>query len=274
MDKKFMLLKFIKITLLINFRIAYLLSKCAQVFLAHPKSIRFLPRWIISVKCDKYTIKYKVPWIIFEAKEWLESLLTPDMSVFEWGSGGSTIFISERVRKLISVEHDREWYQVVSQSLKDNNILNCEYLIVEPHPDSRRSSDFNFNDPKAYISSESKYQGLSFESYCRSIDSFPDESFDLVFIDGRARPSCILHAVPKIKSGGFLLLDNSERGNYSVGEDLLKGWERIDFFGVGPIDTYPWQTTVWKKPPSVKVNFAGDKQEGGNQKDVNKKESL
>lgn len=222
------------------------LGKCARLFSAHPKSIRFLLPWIISVKRDKYTLEHKIPWITFEAKEWLQSFLAPNMSVFEWGSGGSTIFISKRVKKLISVEHDLEWSQAVSQNIKGEGILNCEYLLLEPQSGSYGQA--SFNDVSSYISISSQYQGMRFERYVKSIDAFPDDSFDLVFIDGRARPSCILHAIPKIRTGGFLLLDNSERDKYSRGEDLLKGWERTDFFGVGPINDYFWQTTVWKKP--------------------------
>lgn len=82
----------------------------------------------------------------------------------------------------------------------------------------------------------------------KSIDAFPDRSFDLIFVDGRARSSCIFHARNKVKPGRFLMLDNSERNYYSFGKELLIDWERKDFFGPGPYGRYFWQTTIWRRP--------------------------
>lgn len=216
----------------------------ARLLLANPKSIRFFIPWIASLRADRNPLKDKNPWITFEAKEWLESFLNHNMTVFEWGSGGSTIFIAKRVKKLISVEHYRDYYQLVAQSLKKNNISNCEYLLKEPEPTARQS---NFMDSKGYASGLPEYKNMSFENYVKSIESFPDENFDLVFIDGRARPSCIFHALSKVHPGGFLMLDNSEREEYQMAKDLLVDWVQKDFFGPGPYNTTFWQTTVWKK---------------------------
>jgi len=160
------------------------------------------------------------------------------MTVFEYGSGGSTIFFSKRVKKMISMEHDRTWYQHVLDILKDNNISNCEYLISEPQPSPDSQTGFTSKE----------YTNMSFEAYVKGIDAFPDKSFDLVFIDGRARPSCILHSLDKIRPGGFLMLDNSERIYYKQGKELLTNWEQTDFWGHGPYGAYPWQTSVWRKP--------------------------
>ncbi len=35
-----------------------------------------------------------LPWITFPAMRWLHGHLRPSMSVFEWGSGGSTVFLA------------------------------------------------------------------------------------------------------------------------------------------------------------------------------------
>jgi hypothetical protein len=51
-----------------------------------------------------------------------------------------------------------------------------------------------------YISKTVKaYFNLSFEEYVRKIDVYPDESFDLVVVDGRARTACRYHTIKKIK---------------------------------------------------------------------------
>jgi hypothetical protein len=212
-----------------------------------PAAVQFIIPWLDSLQGDATPLRDEVPWITFEAKKWLSTFLTKDMVVFEWGSGGSTIYISKRVKRLISVEHDPEWYNKVQKAIKDNGISNCEYLLKEPSLLS--DSEQNFQDPKYYLSGLSNYKGMSFETYVKVIDSFPDETFDLVIVDGRARPSCILHSLNKVRNGGYLMLDNSDREEYCRGVNLLTGWDQKDFFGPGPYArySYVWGTSIWRK---------------------------
>lgn len=216
-----------------------------RLLLVNPMLIRFFIPWITSLKDERTPLKDGKPWITFEAEEWLNSFLDKKMSVFEWGSGGSTIFLSRRVKKLVSVEHDPDWYKQVKIVLKKNNISNCKCLLIEPE----RTVDMKTNpsNPLSYASSLQTYEGMSFETYAKSIEPFPDESFDLVLIDGRARPSCVFHAISKVRLGGFLMLDDSDRKSYQIGENLLVNWKRADFFGPCPYSINFRQTTVWKK---------------------------
>ena len=71
-------------------------------------------------------VEYGRPWITYDAIKWLDCFLNQTMRAFEWGSGGSTIFISQRVKHLISIEHDKKWYQLVLQSIEKNIFFNCE----------------------------------------------------------------------------------------------------------------------------------------------------
>jgi hypothetical protein len=73
-------------------------------------------------------------------------------------------------------------------------------------------------------------------SYAAFIDRFPDHSFDLVIIDGRARAACIQHAIPKVKKGGYLLVDDSERYDLSK----IRYQKRTDLSGHVPY--YPTPT--------------------------------
>ncbi len=209
----------------------------------NPRMIRFLPQWFFSFRPGAAPFKDGLPSIPFEAAEWLDSFLTKDMIVFEWGSGGSTPFIAKRVKKIVSVEHDPEWYILISQLLKKNGISNCQYLLKEPKMSGNNSSDLS--NPKSYLSKF--YKGFSFEDYCKAIEFYPDNFFDLVFIDGRARPSCISHAFKKIRPSGYLLLDDSNSSRYAKGIELLKEWKRKDFFGPKPYVRQFVQTMIWKK---------------------------
>ena len=56
-----------------------------------------------------------------------------------------------------------------------------------------------------------------------------------------------------IKSGGFLVLDNSDRNKYKLAQKLLKRYKKLDFFGIAPLTPYLkysktsfWKTSIWK----------------------------
>jgi predicted O-methyltransferase YrrM len=166
------------------------------------------------------------------------------MSVFEYGSGGSTLFFARKIRRLVSVEHDKYWYGQVSSALSRKGFSNCEYILHEPNSNNLREDPAY--DFKSYTSTIQIYKGMTFRNYVKSIDKYPNGSFDLVFVDGRARSSCIPHCVNKVKPGGFLMLDNSNRLEYMDAISLLADYKRTDFSGIGPYSLYGWQTSLWQ----------------------------
>ena len=139
-----------------------------------------------------------MPWTVIE---WFEQTLTPQMSVFEWGSGGSSIFIAQRVRKVISVEYDVIHFFVLWIHTKLRRIANIDYVLVLPENGKANS---------IYASTHAKHVGEDYEKYCKTIERFPDNSFDMISIDGRARAGCIHLARKKVKVGGYILVDDSE----------------------------------------------------------------
>jgi len=220
----------------------------APFMLRHPQSIRFLPQWIISQRPGTASHEEGIPSIPLEAISWMESFLKKDMKVFEWGSGGSTIFIAQRVRELVSIEHDVKWYDIVSQLIKRYEISNCKLLLKNPQFINNQLGRNEVKFLPDYLACEKGGQGFYFETYCRAIESYPNEYFDLVFIDGMARQSCITHALKKIKPEGFLMLDDTYKKEYASVEQLLKRWKRKDFFGFKPGNrNRVYQTTIWQK---------------------------
>jgi len=216
----------------------------ASALLRDPGSIKFAHLWIPPLLPSQFPLSDKVPWITYKAIAWLKSYFKPNMFVFEYGSGHSTIFISRRVYKLISVEHDRAWHSRVSSMLSKEAISNCEYILCEPeYKISAEVASYGYN---SYTSAVTEFAGMSFEKYVKIIDKYPDESFDLVIVDGYARASCIAHAITKIRHGGYLLLDNSEEEKYNSVKSLLACYKRTDFFGAGPYLSFLWQTSVWE----------------------------
>jgi len=84
--------------------------------------------------------------------------------------------------------------------------------------------------------------------YVEFIEQFPGR-FHIVVIDGRDRVNCIKHSLGALASDGVLLLDNSERHQYSPGIEFLvaQGFRRLDFEGPIPIVTESSMTTIFYK---------------------------
>jgi len=181
-----------------------------------------------------------MPWITFRAIDWLDGYLKPDMNVFEYGAGGSTLYLAKRVHNVVSVEHDENFHQIVSDILSKRAIRNCQLMLHKAEPCDASSHDF--------ASYQKKYQGLCFESYVKAIDAYPDRSFDLVLVDGRARMACIKRALAKLKPGGALMLDNSDRPAYAKAKSLMRDIPSLDLPGVTPWNIEVSQTSVWQIP--------------------------
>ena len=169
------------------------------------------------------------------------------MRVFEYGSGGSTLFWISRVQEVVSVEHDTSWYSNMKKQLDEQAIQNFKYILAEPVNDPGFEKK-RFENPDDYISSGPDYNGKNFEQYAKSIDSYPDDYFDIVVVDGRARPSCIKHGIPKLKKNGWLIIDNSERKYYFAPFSFGKNsWKISKFAGPVPYTRDFSETSFLKK---------------------------
>lgn len=211
--------------------------------LHHPLGVQFFPRWRQHWQHPVPAVSEGLPWFTFPCISWLEKFLTPTMNVFEWGSGGSTIFIAPRVNQIISIEHDQEWYQRIQKEVEKRNLKNVQ-LILQPPDQSptgqQQPTPFNF------YSSDENFAGYSFEKYVKVIDDFSDQSFDLIIADGRARMSCLMRALPKIRLPGHVLLDDAQRLAYTAIRNELDHIPHKNFFGPTPYHATFKETMVWK----------------------------
>jgi len=143
-----------------------------------------------------------LPWVTLPFIHFINDRLTKEMTVFEYGSGSSTRYFGGKVKQVYSVEHDKDWFKKVNDSL-DNN---CTIF----------------------------YRELE-NGYVNAIKEV-NINFDFVMVDGRNRVACIKEAVKYLDEKGVLILDNSEREEYREGIDFMlkKGFKKIDFFGFAP----------------------------------------
>lgn len=208
---------------------------------------RFFPQWWRHLEAGRSPFTDAQPWISFGAISFIRKILRPDMYVFEYGSGGSTLFWAEHVKKVVSVEHEPDWFRRMDKAFREKGMTRVEYIFSGAESNSRQTSP-NYKDPGEYQSADPQFAGSNFETYVRQIDRFPDHYFDIIVVDGRARNSCILHALPKLKSKGYLIVDNSERAYYLAPFQFHRPeWNRWDFMGPVPYNFDFSQTTILQK---------------------------
>lgn len=226
-------------------------KKAILNFLSHisVKSIfyyfKYYKTWLQDITSNRSTLSDRKPWITYPAIDFLQTILKSDMNVFEYGSGGSTFYFADNARHVISIEHDEKWYYSVKNKLQNENVRNVEYFLLKPI--QGKSTLINKNGAE-YDSQDENFIGYSFESYVKAVDKYPDNHFDLIIIDGRSRTSCIAHSINKIKEGGYLIVDNSERKYYLEPFDFDKNnWNRMDFAGPVPFSYDFSKTTIFQK---------------------------
>jgi len=209
---------------------------------------RQLRPWLHSLRDGVTPMSLGLPWVTFIAIERLRAHLRPGMKIFEFGSGGSTLFFIRQGAIVCSVEHEKAWHERVMLELASQQVSGHSVRLVSPELAADGSLG-NPSDPEAYSTSDAVWRKHSFHNYVTSIDSYAPETFDVILVDGRARPACLRHALSQLKRGGLLVLDNSERVEYARAmalADQMK-WPRTDFIGPGPCNRYFWRTTIWQR---------------------------
>jgi predicted O-methyltransferase YrrM len=156
-----------------------------------------------------------IPWCTYSFIHFITYKLTPDLSVFEFGSGNSTIWYAQRVKKIIAVEHDLNWISKISKKIPQNATILHKEL------------DTNGLYAKTAIST--------------------DQKFDIIIIDGRDRNNCVYNSLQALTDNGILIFDNSQRPEYIESQDFLKlnGYKRIDFRGLCPTVAHINTTTIF-----------------------------
>lgn len=153
-----------------------------------------------------------IPWITYPAISFLSERVKPDMTVFEFGSGNSSLWWSKRVTKVVACEHDRAWYDQVKRSAPANLELHLVDL-PEATPEKDASG-----------------------TYCQKVSEY-HAAFDVISIDGMDRVACARACLPALKDDGVILWDNSDWTCWEEGFRFLaqNGFRRIDFAGMMPI---------------------------------------
>lgn len=128
----------------------------------------------------KGALEIGYPWLSFGAIIALESVVNKNFKVLEFGSGGSTVFWSQTCKSVKSFETNPDWFKKVRQRIKE--FKNVEIILANK------------------------------EQILKMVEKEPKNYYDLVLVDSYPKEAERIllanAAVPKIKSNGWLIIDN------------------------------------------------------------------
>jgi spermidine synthase len=170
-------------------------KKLILSLLLNPQDIISYLRYSLSKKTP---LEIGLPWWSYKSINTIAPLLKKEHNVFEWGSGGSTLFLAKRTNKVVAVENNPGWFERVQSSIKKFRINNVQISHQE----------INLEDSDAFMRSP----------YANYISG----SFDIIVIDGEdhfgpsaswsAREYCFEISQSLISSnGGIIIVDDSWR---------------------------------------------------------------
>jgi len=215
----------------------YALTTAVEAAREPKKEGRKLPRWVLSWK-HLSPLTAGIPWVSFEAFDYLEKFLA-DLDhrarIWEYGSGGSTVWFAQHSESLDGVEHDPVWHALVTERVKQKGISNCHIALIE-QVDAEPPFVEGTHQKITYGTSETRQRG-DYSAYVKAIDHFDDEYFDLVVIDGRSREACLIHAASKVRRGGAIYLDDADRPRYQSTISLFADWKQVSLGGIRPLSS-------------------------------------
>lgn len=161
-----------------------------------------------------------IPWFTYPAIDFIESILEPNWSIFEWGSGNSTKWWAKKCASVLAIESNPAWHEEVGKSLPTN--------------------------AKTILAQE---EG----AYTTAISNTSDANFDVIVVDGDHRNKCVEASMGAIKDDSIVIFDNSDRQAYKPGLQMLMdaGFYHIDFWGLIPSYAYRNCTSVFFRNPEL-----------------------
>ncbi len=156
-----------------------------------------------------------LPMMSYSMINFFKERLSKEMSIFEFGSGNSTLFFSKYVKKIITVEHDKKWYDYIKNNMPENVQI---------------------------IYKELEYGG----EYSKTAQK-QNEKFDVILVDGRDRVNCAINSFEKLKESGVIIVDDMFREKYELLYSFFreKGFKDLTLSGISPGQLLEHKTTVF-----------------------------
>lgn len=207
-------------------------------------------RWKSSFQPGRNSVADELPWLNFPAVAFLQTGLQPGSKVFEFGGGGSTLFFCKNGAEVATVEDHAEWFKILTDTVAAKGYAAWRGFFVSPTPYTGTLQQRDPANPDHFLSAAKGLEKMSFEAYARAINTFPTEHFDVILVDGRARPSCIKQAIPHLKMNGLLVIDNTEREYYLTHfQAIISSQFKVELHEFAPVAYTPdfTRTTILRK---------------------------
>ena len=150
-----------------------------------------LPSDEADIVAGKDTLLLRYPWIVPSSIPFLQSIVSSGTKILEFGCGGSTLFFEDLGAEVTSYDSNVEWVENVRSHAKSAKIFH----ISEYNPLEILNGTFDI----------------------LSVDSNPDDTDRLAVLS---------NSILKLKSTGYLLLDNY----FSFGMENFNYPENIEMF--------------------------------------------
>jgi hypothetical protein len=134
----------------------------------------------------------------------IEPYLTSGASVLEYGSGESTFEVAAKVKLLITVEHQLEWFNKIKAKLPKNTVI-----LFEPPTCLKWGTDGTYEQFKNYIEA-------------------PKGIFNVIIIDGRARVGCAKYCKNVANENTIIFVHDYQREEYKEIETHLQLIEVVE----------------------------------------------
>ncbi len=156
------------------------------------------------------------PWYTYPFLEFINSLDFSKSSIFEYGSGYSTLYWATAAQSVVTVESNKEWSTKVSGMLQSGGINNVDYRLEE--------------DP---------------EKYAESVNLKNDTNYDIIIVDGIRRFDAAKASINRLSPSGVIILDNSDWCPDTVEYLISCGFYHMPFSGFGPANQFTWTTSLF-----------------------------
>lgn len=167
------------------------------------------------------SLRYKdgnyLPWMNYSMIHLFNERLHSDLTVFEYGSGSSTMYFAERVKEITSIEYDHDWYDKVLEYTSEMQNASVNFIPLS-------------------------------DDYHRSIAQLgKGKKFDLVIVDGRHRVESAIFSFDHISENGVIILDDTHRQHYQGAFEFFesKGIQHLTLTGLKPTGFGDDQTTIF-----------------------------
>lgn len=183
---------------------------------------------MIKNRCDYINLDNYLPKLNLHTVEFLKKIITPESLVLETGSGHSTIWFGKQVKRVVALEDNVKWYELIQELARKENLQNVK-LYFDP-----------------------EYSRKQFKDVMEDKDII---EYDIVLHDGPFSAGLRISAMKFIhlfvKAGGYLIVDDTHdlRCAMGIAEHLdILGWKKRiiprsrDAFG------HRKGTTIYQRP--------------------------